>query len=305
MRSLLSGMERSLNVELSGESLPELFESVHFVSRGSRALRAEMVTYARYVTDVMKSRADYSVGSDIKPLVVLSVFSAIVRGMAWEYAEDKPKVHHWLPVTYLKGFSGSGGKRSHSVRASVPAVVCNRGQLIEVAIKDLAFAHPVKDSVGYYDLAVERFFSLIEGMFASHKGRTATTSVQVSLATFFIVQAVRNPHPTVGFSSGSISSVIGAVLDNLNHLNEIHVNVVSSDRPLPFTPFIPMRIHRNVHGVTIMCLPISSNFAVTVSDLTISDFDSHNMVQRQSRNIINAAMRNNGIIFGVTADDIT
>lgn len=304
MARLLFSMESSLDFETVGDTLGEKFANLHTLSRKNRVLGEEMTSYARFVTEMVKSRAANHTSSDVKEMVVKTIFSSIVRGMAWRYNDVKPKVHHWLPVTYLKGFSISQ-KTTRGVRAQVPAIIFSHGQRMRVVVKDAEFAHPVNaDSSGYYDLAVEKFFSNIEGVFAIGRDATDTVLGKVHLAAFFVVQSVRNPHPSVGFSSGDITTVLSEVIENLDYLDEFYVDVVETEDALPFTPYIPTRIRRDGNGHSIMCLAITPYVAVILSDGMLNNFSRSRAVSEYKRYIISEAKRNGGVIFGIEVSDV-
>lgn len=282
-----------------GNSVGERFSKIAEAARKDSTLNSNLVHYAKMITEILKVRAGNENADqdiDIKELVVLSVFSSMLRGMVHRITDSDPKVHHWLPVVYLKGF-GSVPTKSRKIRAVVPAVILDNGREVHVKVNDSEFAHPVINDRGYYDMEIENFFSHVEGVFSIGRATSDTLLGVASLASFFMAQSVRNPHPASGFASGGLVEVIDEIVKNLDLLDKFFVKVANT-HSLPFSPYVPVKIRRRVDGSSVMCFAVSRGVALVLSDKEISSevFDSAVDSYRSHLNLVG---KENGIIYGI------
>lgn len=309
MSKLFDGMEASVGFSAVGVSPAQRFRSLNDLAKKNRKMADECYEYARFLAEIVKSRAKVSdQEGDYKELVVYTIFASIVRGMTFKVNSVVPKVHHWLPVTYLKGFSGgsrSGSKTGHvKNRALIPSVVFSNGHGVRVTVRDIEFAHPVNaDLSGYYDLGLEYFFSHMEGLFAISKGEVRSVDF-VNLASFFIVQTVRNPHPSVGFYDGKIEVILDALIKNIDYFDRIYAKAGKTDLNMPFTPYIPTRVREDSQGVQSMCLPTGSRHAVVISNGPVSERSYSQTVNSYRSFVINSAIKSGGVVFGIEPNSI-
>lgn len=302
MSRLLTGLETSLGLNVSGD-VPARFASINRLC-SNREISSEVMAYSAYINSLNKSRVSRYTGSDLKEFVITNMFVSLARGMAGLLTGNDPKVHHWVPVAFLRGYEINDTVKPKKVRTRIPAVVTNsHARDLNVFVDDAEFTHNVdSQNNGYYDMAIEFFFSKIESAFSMSKHKRACEYSKydlVTLATFFVAQSVRNPHPSAGFTDGSINSIVYEIISNLNHFDEMHLSVTKM-YAAPFTPYMPTRVRRLVGGRSIICFPFDANSMLSMSNGIVSAQEVRVASEAHTRYIISSARKTNGIIYGLT-----
>lgn len=301
------GMELSCDVVCEGDTIVEKLENLHTVMQEDRKAADRVTSYALFLRQMVKDESTrVAEGDDIKSLVVQQFFSQILSAMAHKYKNDAPKRHHWLPVAYILAF-GSKGKTTKD-RANVSGVAFHNKEVISMTVKDVQFAHnSYKD--GYYPLPLENFFSRIEASYADNRNSLMKNSIQpmtpIALSAFFIIQSLRNPHPSTGlFPVHDIQSTLTSLILLLNKLDSIHTYIVPSKRKLSFSPYIPTRAKLFQDGSKAYYLPATPRQAIILSDKAIGHDVAQKTAKELHESFIAYARRNNGVIFGVSPADM-
>lgn len=227
---------------------------------------------------------------------------------------SNPKIHHWMPYFYLKGFNTgtvAGARRSCSI---LSLTISKSGMTHESTVTDMAFAHPPVDGVGFYNLRMEHFYAKIEGSFANViQNRIAdagpdialTDQDRVNVLAFFAVQSRRNPDIIGDFNSKSIDLTIDEIAEAFDYEATPHINAVGAlPFLMPFTPYIPQRIRTTSDGNRMMVFGCNSRTAFVVSHKEITHREANASVVHARASIVRTAQRNGTPIFGVTAEDI-
>lgn len=308
----LDAMELSFNISIPGNNSVSRLEYLHKVTRDNSDLSQMMKSYGNFVQDKIKvSLNGFSYNDNLSSAIAEILFVRVLNGAVNIYSRGAaPKTHHWLPVVYMKSFGISmNPKRNRDKsRAVVDAVVFSHSDLVDVNVKDFTFAHSRSGDDGYYDLSVEAFFGGLESNYAHAKECMASSENYDALsaaymASFFIVQSVRNPHPSMGFSSGEFNHVISQVMKNFDAMGEIYVNFGSSEKKLPFSPYVPDRVRRE-KLVNYFYMPITSHNALIISNRPVSSSVTNSLVSRFRDSVLSAAKRSGGMVFGLKSTEI-
>lgn len=308
----IEAIANSFDLSIAGKDAAEKIEYLHKITRDNANLSKMLKHYANFVSEknnveLANVPYDYELSKNVAEVLFLRVLSGAVNIYA---RNDAPKTHHWLPVVYIKSFSTSANpSRKRRVRAEVDAVSFNSGSIINASVNDLAFAHDRDGDNGFYDLSVESFFGGLESNLAKAKEVLSSDENSFSgvtaayVASFFIVQSVRNPHPSEGFASGEFKTVIRQVMENFTKLGEIYVNFGNSAKRLPFSPYVPDRVR--VKGTTkIFHLPLDPFRGAIISNAPISSYDTDPLISQFRKSSIRFAKKNNGMLFGLNSSDI-
>lgn len=295
----LNGVEGFLSVSFEGDSFEEKIGSIHEMSKNDPHLRNSVHSISRELFDYLKWEVETD-PEDIRPLVITTIFIALLRGMVMK-TDDPARFHHWLPVAYLHGFE-AGGTKSKSVRAEIPSVVFTDNGYVNKKTRDTYFAHQRNEDGGYYNDEIESFFSVIESFYAlQHDAVFCKKNAKIIptlISAFMFVQSVRNPHDSIGFIDGSTQSIISAIIESLDSFPKIVAKIQNMDKVIPFSPYIPYRV-RMVRGIKMICVPISRETVIAISEDEISKFEIFRAANSYRKHIIRHAQKNNEIVFGM------
>lgn len=298
----LDAMSRSIGITLNGDTAAERFLSLHRKTRDKNngvAVKADL--YARFAKDLFgidSGSLETNENQDIKPLVEDMLFYSLVHGMSHIYPRDnRPKTHHWLPVTYMRPFGRKGG---NGTRAVVDGTCFTGHGVLDVTVKDIQFAHNRGDG---YDLAVEAFFCSIETLY-SHFRQIRKTSKEsvVAMAAFFVAQSVRNPHPDAGFVAKDIVGVVNALMTSLDVNDKMFGRFENNNHQLPLSPYVPTKVRRLADGNNVYVLPVLPNVGFILSSKSpLSQDQALHAMTSYRNNMIKDAAKNNGVVFGVSS----
>jgi hypothetical protein len=290
-------------------------------------MSAERV-FAGHLTDYAMSRLGYLRSStsrlhnqpienmDIRHLVADLIFHQLVHGVAHRYSKSAPKVHHWLPVSYTRHFTPGPlpkkGERLRRCEVQTLSFIA-AGSAIAGSVNDRHFAHGVdEDGNGFYHLSMEYFFCKIESGAAEARDKISDKRsggnegfLYAALASFFIVQSVRNPHPdSKQFSIRTIAGVIEALIEALDMVPEVFVSAPKVQFRMAFTPYVPARVRKLTDGVRVLVFPLATSQAFTISDAPIARRKARTIALDSNVAVIKHARRTGSMIFGVTHKDI-
>lgn len=313
-------LESAMNIEgqLSG-SVSEKFETLLKLA-DDRAFGSILSEYGgsrwmflRNLSAVIPAREEIE-RRDISSQVIDLIFHQLVVAVSYRYYHTPsiPKIHHWLPISYTRHFTGQvePKKGLRNRRAEIQAITFTAdGESIETTVSDRHFAHGVDAAGnGFYHLNVEYFFGKIEAAAAEARDKMSVkvagganeSFFYAATAAFFIVQSVRNPHPkSKQFSIRTLSGVIEALIEALNHVPAIYSSAPRVNVRLAFTPYVPARIRELANGNRIYSFPMSSNRAFVVSKHPISRRSARGQAQASNRAVIHQARKTSSMIFGI------
>lgn len=306
----LDAIEKSFDMSICGEDAAERLHYLHLITRENNTLSQQMKMYASFVNDKNNAELDdVRYDNELSSYVAELLFSKVLAGAVNIYPRTNvPKNHHWLPVVYLKGFSDTHFSRKSKVRAEIKAVSFNNGRMIDAVVKDSSFAHQKDNENGFYDLSVESFFSametnlsrLKENLSADHSFNGMSA---VYTAAFFLVQSIRNPHPSYGFASGDFRTVIRQVMSNFDAMGNIYVNFGYSKKKLMLSPYVPERM-RIVSGVRMLNFPLNSHYSAVFSNEPVKSSDVDTIIAQFRESSIKWAMKKNNTVFGVSSSEL-
>lgn len=314
-------LEAALDIEgqLTG-TISENFEKLHEISHNR--------VFAGHLTDYSNSRLAFLRNStvrahnqpienmDIARLVADLVFHHLAGAVAHRYTRSSPKVHHWLPVSYTRHFTpGAVPKKGERLRrCEIQALTFTHdGESIESTVNDRHFAHGVDaDGKGFYHLNVEYFFCKIESSAAEAREKITDKKsggnegfLYSALASFFIVQSVRNPHPdSKQFSIRTIAGVIDALMEALDSVPKIFVSAPRVQHRMAFTPYVPTRVRKMANGSVVFAFPMASNQVFTIASASLSRKKARAVAHASNSAVIKHARRTGSMIFGVGHKDI-
>lgn len=292
-------LELNLSLEFKGDTFSERLISLHEITRDP-FYSHKVVAYAGFMKNMIVSDArkveTQNFGTDVKPFVIDWLFISLLHGMAHIYPlNNHPKVHHWLPVTYLKPF---GIKGNGKTRAMVDGVAFMKNNTVDVAVKDVQFAHNRGKG---YDLALESFFFQIEDSYSNYRENTDYSMFPIVVSAFFIAQSVRSPHPESGFVGRDIKRVVDALIKNIEDMDEmygIHANVKYR---LPISPYTPVRVRKLSDGNRVFVLPIMPSKSFVLSDKPLTADKARGATENYRINVILEAKREKGMVFGISS----
>lgn len=304
----ISAIEHIFNVSFSGETVEDKIVSMREMCLDDYSFAEKITKHSRYIRDIeynnVKGVKRFNL-YDCSESVATCIFSSILSGVASKRTESDPKTHHWLPVVYLRNFDGTTQAKKRNVRASISGIGFFKTGAVQVAVNDLQFAHDRgDDGSGYYDLAIENMFSNIETYYSQISHRLDENTSYLNAVIFATVQMVRNPDMNNNFHSGSIESIIGKIIEVLDQMGRIFVNVVSSKKPLPFTPYIPARIKIKANGMRTIYFPVSKDMALLINNNPLGIDKQSRMMIEMRESVINNARKSNSIIFGIEMKEV-
>lgn len=216
-----------------------------------------------------------------------------------------PLQHHWLPLCYTKAFSIRNRK--------------NRGVMVgqsffneagkvskERLVPDVFFAHEKTDT-GYYHAHTEKFFSHIEGYYASERPDSQDSWSDWSsivMFAFFAVQSARNPEPTrthatARFHKDHQSHIMQDMFDALDTFEAPHVSYVFNGLEFMFSPFFPPRVRILADGTRVNVYPISPERAFIVSSRPLSTDEANEIAARNNVAMVKHAIRTGQPLYGL------
>lgn len=316
-RALEAAMD--IEGELTG-TISENFEKLHKISC-NRIFSGHLIDYACSRLAFLRNSAGRLHNQpienmDISDLVADLIFHQLVHGVAYRYPKASPKVHHWLPISYTRHFApGAVPKKGERLRRCEIQTLrfIPDGSAIAGTVNDRHFAHGVDaDGNGFYHLNVEYFFCKIESAAAEARDKISDKRsggnegfLYAALASFFIVQSVRNPHPdSKQFSIRTIAGVIDALMEALENVPKIFVSAPKVGFRMAFTPYVPARIRKLVDGNRVLAFPLASNQAFTIADAPIGRKKARAIAHDSNHAVIKHAQRTGSMIFGVAHKDV-
>lgn len=252
---------------------------------------------------------------ELAKLVAEFIFHNLVVAVAYRYSDCEPKKHHWLPVSYTRVFSVQQPQKAgeNRRRCSIRSITFTHdGEPIERSVNDLHFAHGVdSEGRGFYHLNMEHFFCRMESSMAEarDKGKrnkaTGDLFPNVATAAFFVVQSVRNPHPsTKQFSLRTINGIVNGLMSAIDSLTEAYTHFVTTPVRMAFTPYVPTRILNCSDGTRAMTFPVGPNRAFIITNKIISSASARDIAIRGNRAVIQNARRTGTVIFGLNHKDL-
>jgi hypothetical protein len=314
-------LEAALDIEGELTDSPsENFEKLHKMS-GDRVFAGHLTDYAMARLGYLRSSSSRLHNQpienmDIRHLVADLIFHQLVHGVAHRYSKGAPKVHHWLPVSYTRHFTpGPLPKKGERLRRCEVQTLSfiSDGSAIAGSVNDRHFAHGVdEDGHGFYHLSMEYFFCKIESGAAEARDKVSDKRsggnegyLYAALASFFIVQSVRNPHPdSKQFSIRTIAGVIDALIAALDTIPKIFVSAPKVQFRMAFTPYVPARVRKLTDGILVLIFPLATSQAFTISDAPIARRKARTIAHDSNIAVIRHARRTGSMIFGVTHKDI-
>lgn len=300
---LMSSMNAVLGVQFNVENLGDWCASLHEYAMKHKRERETISEFSKFILSRVRDQVqEEGIVGDISRFVAAVMFADLIKGMGTFVSHrSAPKTHHWLPVVFLRCFGT--GKKSHGgrkVRAVIPATVFHNGVGVGVEIADKEFTHKRgKDGNGFYHLAMESFFGITEGYYGLAWNRMDDPMSVVHLSVFFLTQTVRTPHPKFGFHVREISETTNLLVELVSQQGAMFVSMVESEEHIPFTPYIPERIHR-VRGQDYACFPAAQDKAIVFSNQPLPAGIETYILEKHRDKIIHEAKRDNGIVYGVS-----
>lgn len=271
--------------------------------------------YAASRRSVMRStlmhQQEMLVGDELASAVRYYLLLQLMASHTSKLVGPLPKVHHWLPVCYLRAFSNassSKNRRSITVnRVFFDAQGIERGRNL---VSHIEFAHPANDEgSGYYAPYTEKFFGKVEADYASamsmiQRGE-ANAWVQVVLMAFFAVQSARNPDRRIkkfqpkfyrNHREDLLRNVFAA-MDEL--LEDARTMLVQDLKGVKFSPFFPPRAFVSASGTRSLFFPLSSTTGMLISDGALDNDQARSVAQSCIRNMEKYAGRTQQVLYGL------
>lgn len=230
--------------------------------------------------------------------------------------EQLPKIHHWLPVCYVRRFTAGGVRPARRGSVMVSAAYFNKeGQITASSyVRDPHFAHKAQHSRGFYNPHTEMFFGKVETAYGevvsssmskppSMKKRVNNAYTLVAAYAFFIVQSMRNP---VSFDDGVAifannrknSIFMDGIFDRADELLAPNARVIHTTENLWFSPYFPPRTRVTAEGVRVHVFPMASSMALVVSDSRLSSSEARRVVDENNISMMRAAARHGHVLYG-------
>lgn len=237
--------------------------------------------------------------------VTRTLFAAAVRGAIHDYGNmGAPKNQHWMPLAYLNPFGKPASTSKNNRSVLVSGVSFADGFAMNFETRDTSFIHDKVNGAGFYEDSAEYFFHLIEGLYSQGRIRQ-DREIDLSLvALFFFVQSVRNPRYGQRFVHSELSSIIDAILANLDAVGPtMEARFLKSGFQLPFTPYVPPFVDR-FGAQRVYSLPVGPNLLFSVTTGELAEIEWKQIPKRYRRSVIRQAQKRESYIFGVTRDGI-
>jgi len=305
----LTALELLFGLEFEGSTPGERIASLGVHAKADPALAASLKSFFSNPIHF----AEKFKGSDgsLFNLVTKTLLATAVRGVIHDYGPmGAPRRQHWMPFTYLKNFCLSGHKikRQGETRSVViPGVNFAEGSVMDFETSDANFIHPKVNGMGFYEDGAEFFFSLVEGLYAQGRSQEGNENKidQTMVALFFIVQSVRNPRRGASFVHSTLSSIVDAVLANIDAVGpRMQARFLrSGSGQLPFTPYVPPFVDR-FGSERVYSSPVSLRVLFSLSSGELDEESWAMAPFRYRRGVIRQAQRRGGYIFGVHKDKI-
>ncbi len=236
----------------------------------------------------------------------------MLEAACFRYEEGhEPVLHHWSPVGYMRRFGrqAKGGRR-----VKLDSVSYNSGTWHEVEVDDRIFVHEPVDGVGFYQLNLERFFASVENRLGNAfdqmklKNYGKMPYAIVAFVTFMLVQNLRQPSQDYrhgsSFSLRSLSMVAKELAATIDFMKPGFARMVSTDKPLAFTPYTPTRLRKHSDGTMTWFFPLSKHQALLYSQRELTPEEAKTTVETCRRAVIAQAKCTGTPIYGATKEEV-
>jgi hypothetical protein len=245
--------------------------------------------------------------------VIEYIFHTLCFSIANRYPEGStPKIHHWLPLSYVKQFSASS--RARKERAVNSVTFSKNKRPFHEVISDKRFAHKKNtEGNGFYHLAIEYFFSIIESQIGTVRSKIATNGKypanfsSVVTASFFISQIVRTPSMNPAKDAPrSIDEIVNALIEEIEKFKKIHCifAIPQNRKKLVFAPEIPQSFKVLPNGIRIMYFPFASNRGFVITDRVILNNAAIQIVEESNISLVKRAKKRGATIYGVDTQQV-
>jgi len=296
---MLFGMEPTSGTP--GERIAQFGEQ----ARGDKGLVASLREFFSNPVHFSKRFASSSDG--IFESVVRTLFAVSVRGVIHSYGNmGAPKNQHWMPLAYLSSFGEATSESKNSRSVLVPGVSFADELVLGFETRDSSFIHDKVNGAGFYEDSAEYFFHLVEGLYAQGRNGRKSEIDHGLVALFFFVQSVRNPRYGQRFVHSALSSIIDAVLTNIDAVGpsmKVKFLQVPVDQKLPFTPYVPPFVDR-IGGERVYSLPVNTHLLFSVSTGALKHSEWKTVPGRYRKAVVRQAQRRGSYVFGVHKGDI-
>lgn len=300
----LSAVELLFGFRIDSDGTPgERVSALGELARKDKGLTSSLMEF--FSNPVHFANRFSSSDDGIFEAVTRTLFAAAVRGAIHDYGNmGAPKRQHWMPVAYLTTFGRNTGEGKGNRSVFIPGVSFTDGFTMDFETRDATFIHDKVNGAGFYEDSAEYFFHLVEGLYAQGRTRQEREIDHSLVALFFFVQSVRNPRYGERFVHSKLSSILDAILANLDAVGPtMEARFLKSSRLLPFTPYVPPFVDR-FEDARIYSLPVGPNTLFSVSTGKLRDVEWRQLPNRYRKAVVRQAQRRESYVFGVEKQNI-
>lgn len=251
--------------------------------------------------------------NDLESRVLWYVAAMLVKAAAHRFTDnDRPGVHHWLPICYARRFDARQPEnykklRSHKSRSVGVSYLGAKAK--RVVHQNLTFAHEKTVHGGFYQGQLEWFFSLIEANYAEaehaiRRGAGLSSFSAVSLTAMMLVQQLRAPAKDGRFKVRDFNQFVTQLPKLVKNIVGYRAIVVESELPLPFTAKNPVRSRVLANGELTYSFPLSSHLVLVLSQSKLNKATQQRIVVGGRAAVIATARRKKRTLYGVEPGDV-
>lgn len=286
-------------------SNPEILENIQEFARRERKLVRLRLSKTRYGF----RPSEYDDGTAVAFARELALL-LLLDSAAFRYPDEKPVRHHWLPACYMRSFSD---QKSRTVEIKTVNFDSVNDCVSEDVISDEEFIHSRRSNgSGYYDLAVEKYFSLTEAYYSEiirvreDINDTRDSFARVHSLIFLMSIAVRNPNTPALSPSGihTVSGLVKQLIHVFDSLGEGFVTIREVDVNLPFTSEFAWRQEIMLDGEISYYAPLSSHHAFLFTKAQITPAAADEIIMNARSSTIASARNSNGKLHGLQLADL-
>jgi len=310
MNRYLTALELTFNLTDMPLEVPQKFEALNSLMIKDPSLREKVSNYAQAQAKLLTSQTikgdPFSL--DMKSDVIYYLTMTLISRLGSSKSAHSPKVHHWLPLCFIKKFRGS--KVPNSRNYTVKSLRFTDSGVFQEEVIDTFFAHGIdEEGNGFYNLSVESFFSVIEALYLESTQKLTNPNQYkgaryvdlVRLYGFFLSQAVRNPRPELNVKSiRTINGFVNSLITMIDYVETPRGHFIQTDYDLFFTPYVPQREIKMSDSNHALVFPTSSRAAFIVSDVPLISEKAQNAVKTSQNSTLLEAKKNKLSIYGVT-----
>lgn len=229
------------------------------------------------------------------------------------YSDKVPKLHHWIPVCYLKNFTATRKANSARIVELEKIQFSPRTKVAyKSTIKDLEFCHGVDvNGNGFYHRTVEQFFGLTESFYSDYitnseaRGDLKKDFYNGAMVAFIVALAVRNPYAEAAQPEvQTMSGLIKALIHLFDTLGESNIYIEKSLEKVPFSPNISCRIRKAANGNVSFYFPLADDTAMVISPAKMNVDQVRATIRAGRASMINQARNNAGAIYGISFNSL-